>query len=491
MSTPSIRRTLLLRCGCGVGILLCLLSTATYLIVRHGLIRELDRAITQTAALLSNQVELEKGKIIFEWQEGLGTNRIVNDDGLFQFWNEASGDTTRSARLNGRDLPKFHGETGDSLIKDVQLPGSRSTLRAIGLRIYPFVTPEESGRMKASGNILDPKSMPHILVVARDQKSIYRVLNRTRWVLGVGTLLTLGLGFLLIDRVIRVTLTPIDELTAQMRDRAGHQLDLALDLPSALPVELTGLAENFDSLLARVAQTRQRERDFIRHAAHELRTPIAGLRATTDLALSQPRDAAAYGAHLAVCQKTAVELGELVGRLSALSRIGQNGFPPHLETVDPAEILAECLKTFLPLFEQRGLKVKSNLSATPMFAHGDATLLRIIFNNLLDNAISYAAPDGVIRIHCGIAGGQVETRIANQADDLPENLDRLFEPLFREDFSRTDAGLHLGIGLTLSLEAATAMGATLHARKTDVDWIEFELKLTGLISEAQPPRASP
>ena len=75
MSTPSIRRTLLLRCGVGVGILLCLLSTATYLIVRHGLIRELDRSITQTAALLSNQVELENGHITFEWQEGLGTNR--------------------------------------------------------------------------------------------------------------------------------------------------------------------------------------------------------------------------------------------------------------------------------------------------------------------------------------------------------------------------------------------------------------------------------
>ena len=85
--------------------------------------------------------------------------------------------------------------------------------------------------MKSSGNVIDPKSMPHILVVARDKKSIYRVLNRTRWVLGVGTLLTLGLGFLLIDRVIRVTLRPIDELTAQMRNRAGHQLDSALDLP--------------------------------------------------------------------------------------------------------------------------------------------------------------------------------------------------------------------------------------------------------------------
>ncbi len=479
MRTPSIRRTLLLRCGFGVGILLCLLSTATYLIVRHGLIRELDRSITQTAALLSNQVELEDGMITFEWKEGVGTNRVVPDEGLFQFWNEANGETTRSTRLDGRDLPKFQGATGDSLIQDIQLPGSRSTLRAIGLRIYPFVTPEESARMKSSGNIIDPKSMPHILVVARDKKSIYRVLNRTRWVLGVGTLLTLGLGFLLIDRVIRVTLRPIDELTAQMKDRAGHQLDSALDLPEALPTELTGLAENFDSLLSRVATIRQRERDFIRHAAHELRTPIAGLRATTDLALSQPRDAAAYAAHLASCQKTAVELGNLVKRLSALSRIGQTGSPTRLETVDPAGILAECLEPFLPLFNHRGLKVTRDLPAAPIPASGDVTLLRIIFNNLLDNAVSYATPGGEIRISGGVTDGQVQIRIANQAEDLPEDLDRLFEPLFRKESSRTDAGAHLGIGLTLSLEAAAAMGATLQARNAEAGWIEFVLTTAG------------
>jgi signal transduction histidine kinase len=477
MKTPSIRRTLLLRCGVGVGILLCLLSTATYLIVRHGLIRELDRSITQTAALLSNQVELENGKITFEWQEGLGTNRILNDDGLFQFWNEANGDTTRSPRLQGKNLPKFHGEHGAPQVMDISLNGSRSKLRAIGMRIYPFITPEESARMRASGKIIDPKTMPHILVVARDKKSIYRVLNRTRWVLGVGTLLTLGIGFLLIDRVIRVTLSPIEDLTAQMRNRTGPQLDSALDLPSALPVELTGLAENFDSLLARVATIRQRERDFIRHAAHELRTPIAGLRATTDLALSQPRDAAAYASHLSTCQKTAVELGDLVKRLSALARIGQKGTPSHLEQVDPAGILAECLEPFLPLFEQRRLKVTRDLPATPMSAAGDVTLLRIIFNNLFDNAVSYATPGGEIRIRGGIVDGKVEIRIANQADDLPDNLERLFEPLFRRESSRSDAGIHLGIGLTLSLEAAGEMGATLQARKTQEGWIEFVLTM--------------
>jgi signal transduction histidine kinase len=477
MKSPSIRRTLLIRCGLGVGVLLCMLSTSIYLIVRHGLFRELNWSITQTAALLSNQVELENGVITFEWKEGVGTNKALHDDGLFQFWDETTGATTRSSQLKGLSLPKFCGENGAPELKEIELPGSGREAHAIGMRIYPFVLPEEAERMKARGHVIDPKTLPHILVVARDTKSMYRVLNRTRWVLGAGTLLTLALGFVVIHRAIRVTLSPIDELTLQMKDRAEHQLDSALQVPGALPVELAGLAKNFDSLLARVAAIRERERDFIRHAAHELRTPIAGLRATTDLALSQPRDAAAYAAHLATCQKTAVELGDLVKRLSALSRIGQPGAAPPREAVDVGNALQDCLAHFLPQFKERDLKIQSELPATPLVAVGDLTLLRVIFNNLFDNAVSYAKPDTTVAIHGDTVGGSVEIRISNEADELPENLERLFEPLFREDAARNNAGSHLGIGLTLSQEAATAMGATLRATRTDSGRIAFTLKL--------------
>lgn len=289
--------------------------------------------------------------------------------------------------------------------------------------------------------------------------------------LGCGILLTLTLGFFVIHRVIRVTLRPIDELTRQMKDRAGHQLDSALALPRKLPVELTGLAESFDTLLARVAAIRERERDFIRHAAHELRTPIAGLRATTDLALSQPREAAAYATHLATCQRTAIELGDLVKRLSALARIGHAGTPALEETLDLGAILEDCLQSFLPRFDERRLKVDRKFTGGPLTATGDVTLLRIIFNNLLDNAISYTTQGSEIRIHGTANDGYLEIRIANQCNDLPENLERLFEPLFRRDPARNDT--HLGIGLTLSFEAASTMDATLQVTKTHDGWIEF------------------
>ncbi len=476
MKSPSIRHALLFRCGGGVGVLLCFLSVLVYLLVRHSLHREIDKAIRQTAEMLANQVELENYKVTFEWQEGLASSDAMVLEGLFQIWDEQTGETTRAPALRSGDLPKFDGGNSKPDVRDIHLPnGDRG--RALGLRIHPFALPEEMERMRISGKVIDPKSLSYTSVVARDIEPMQRTMEHLRYMLASGTLLTLALGFTLINRVIRSSLKPIGELKRQMDDRAEHQLDARLNVPGELPVELAGLAENFDALLSRVAALRERERDFLRHAAHELRTPIAGLRATTELALSQDRTTGEYREHLTVCQITAMELGELIQRLSALARIGQAASPVVMEPVDVGPVVMECTARFQQLRRERGLEFKMEFPHEPLTASAEGTLLRIILNNLLDNAVSYATPGGTIRIHGGFCDGQVEIRISNPTPKFPDPLDRLFEPLFRHEPSRSDAGGHLGIGLTLSLEAARATNATLLARRTDEGCIEFVLKL--------------
>ena len=245
MSTPSIRFNLLWRCGIGVGVLLCLLSVSVYFLVQRSLFQQLDESVSQTAALLSNLVELEDESITFEWQEGIGTNQGLIDDGLFQFWEINTGVTTRSPGIENGDLPRFTGTNGRPERKSILLPDRRRA-RAVGLRIHPFVDPVEMALMKERGRVIDPKTMPFVLVVARDAEPTYHTLEDLRWVLASGSLLTIGLGFLLIDRVIGVTLRPIDELASQIQNRTTRQLDSALEVPENLPAELVPLAENFD-----------------------------------------------------------------------------------------------------------------------------------------------------------------------------------------------------------------------------------------------------
>ncbi len=479
MKSPSIRRDLVIRCGIGVGTLLCLLFLAVYFLVRQSLYKGIDHSIRQTAALLSNEVELEDEHVTFEWKEGLGSNDMIVLEGLFQFWDDNSGKTTRSPALKSHDLPKFRGKDGEPAIETIILPnGNRG--RAIGLLVHPFVLPEELAHMRERGRIIDPKSLPHTLVVAGNLEPIDRTLSQLRYALISGGILTLALGFTLIDHVITLSLRPIDILTRQMRDRSEHELDNTLTLPGGLPAELTGLAGNFDSLLARVANVRQREKDFIRHAAHELRTPIAGLRATTELALSKPRDAPSYAAHLESCRKSAENLGELVQRLTALSRIGQPGTAPtHPETLNPRELLDHCLHTFTPIAADRSIEISCGMPEHDTTVTADRALFLIVLNNLLDNATCYAPDNSLIRIRCERIENHLIITVSNPAPDLTVDPDRLFEPLFRsETDARSSSGTqHLGIGLTLSRDAARAMGATLNARRTDDGWIEFAFSL--------------
>ena len=463
MKSPSIRRALLVRCGCGIGLALCVLSIGIFFLVRQSLFRELDESLEDAAALLSNQVELENGGILHEWQEGLGTNRSLTEDTLFEFWDETSGAATRSPSLHWRDLPRFTGLNGRPLWRNLMLPGGERG-RAVGLRLYPFVLPEEVERMKERGQVIDPQSLPHVLVVARDIEPVLRTLDRLRWMLTGGTLLTLGLGFVLINRAVRSSLEPIDRLSREVSDRNESQLDQALNVPGEMPVELVDLAREFDRLLSRVAAIRQRERDFIRHAAHELRTPIAGLQAIIDLALSQSRDAASMADSLQECQQAAVRLGELVKRLSALSRVGQRTEAAVMGPVELRALQEECLERFHESAARRGLTWATTWSDTPLVAWGDEALLRIILNNLFDNAVSYSARNGEIRLTGGRHGNKVRFEISNRVDGSPVDPERLFEPLFRSDSSRHDAADHLGIGLTLSRDAAQAMDGTLQAR---------------------------
>lgn len=478
MNRASIRRTLLVRCGTGVGILFPVLSASIYVMVRHGLYAELDQSLRETASILSNQMEYENGEIIYEWQEGIGTNSVIIDKALFQYWDEKNGSTTRSPALGGDDLPKFTGPSGAPDVETIEMPGRIDHARAIGLLIHPYMLPEEEAALKAGGGSFDPTAFPHTLVVARDLTPILRTLAELATILTTGTLVTIVFGFFVIDRAIRSSLRPIAGLTAQVHSRSGESLESPIILPGGIPSELTPLAESFDTLLSRVAAIRSRERDFIRHASHELRTPIAALGAVTELALSRPRSPEEYVRHLESCAQSTGQLGNLVQRLSALSRIGSGNTSPEPVPISVREILAATLAEFAASIAAAGLATAFTPEQGDFTALADPTLTRLILRNLLDNAVSYAPRGSTLAIHLSENGGRCNISASNPATGLPENPDRLFEPLFRRDPSRTETD-HLGIGLTLSREAAAAMHATLTADRPESGTIRFTLSLPG------------
>ncbi len=475
MKRPSIRRWLLVRCSMAIACLLATVGLAIYFTVKHSMLNALDESILETAALLGNQVELEDEKIQYEWQEGLDTNSALTAGGLFQYWDEQTGMITRSPALGSGNLPKFSGTDKLPMMQDIFLPNGRRG-RAVGLRIHPFVVPEEQERMMQVGRVIDPKSRTFILVVAGDAEPINHTLNRLRWILTGSLFLSLTVGFLIIVRVVNLALKPISHLSKQVRNRSERQVDKTLDLPPGLPLELLGLTENFNLLLGRVAGIREREAGFIRLVAHELRTPVAGLMATSEYALSKKREAVDYEKELANCHQSALELDELVKRLFALAKLGAKSEPHSLEEINLVMILDECLRPFIKEFANRNFSFIADLPHEPLITLADPYLVRLVFNNLLDNALSYTSPAGEIAIVCETLNGII-IRFSNTTVSPPDRPERWFEPLFRKNASRHDAAQHLGIGLTLSRHAAESMGWTLLARQTADAQVTFEIKI--------------
>jgi signal transduction histidine kinase len=147
------------------------------------------------------------------------------------------------------------------------------------------------------------------------------------------------------------------------------------------------------------------------------------------------------------------------------------------EAISPAGLLDELLPPFQAIAGKRGITITMEPCDPALRINGDRALCRIILNNLLDNASCYTPDQGEIRIRCESNDRQAAITVSNPAKDLTENPDRLFEPLFRGRHFQSDGGRHLGIGLSLSLDAANAMGGTLKAGKTPDGWIEFTFGL--------------
>lgn len=477
MRRPSIRQWLLFRSSVAIASLLTALGIALYYIMKQSMLQALDESISQTAALLANEVELENGIITFEWQEGLGSNRTLTTSSLFQFWDEQTGITTRSPALATADLPKFCGNDRTAIKRSIDLPnGARG--RAIGLRVHPFVDPEEVLRLKLAGRIATPENRTLVLVVAADAEPLYQTLNRLRWILAAFLISSVAVGFLIIARVVRLALKPIKQLEKQVKNRNESQVDQALKLPANLPSELLGLTENFNLLLGRVAGLREREFNFVRMLTHELRTPIAGLRATTELALSKQRDIHEYQQQLALCHQAAIELNSLINRLSSLAKLGHGDVITTLVKFDIAKMLDECLEPFIPQFNLKNLRLTHSTSSKALLVQGDPFLAQLIITNLLDNALAYASSAGDVQIQYDDRSDSTSILISNSTQCPLDEIDRWFEPLFRTDVSRQDSVQHLGIGLALSLNAAYAMGWILQASSPAPDRVLLELKVS-------------
>ena len=261
---------------------------------------------------------------------------------------------------------------------------------------------------------------------------------------------------------VRRALAPMQGLAGQLVHRNAD--DLTPIPTTRQPGELMPLLEAMNGLFTRVADVLARERRFTGDAAHELRTPLAALRAQWDVVRRAAPGPARAQAEVRLANGLD-RMDRLVAQLLMLSRVESlraGTAAPANDEVNWRAIVEEVVADCLPLAERRNIEIScdwppDDSRALPLL--GSTPLLTVMLRNLLDNAVRYATPHTTVTLRFSEATLVVE----NDAAPLPgEHLARLGERFHRPE-GQVEPGSGLGISIAQRIAALHGLALDLGA----------------------------
>jgi signal transduction histidine kinase len=252
-------------------------------------------------------------------------------------------------------------------------------------------------------------------------------------------------------RIVGRTLRPVEQIRAQLAEISASDLSRRVPEPAGED-ELAQLARTANETLDRLEHAVARQRQFASDASHELRTPIAGLRANLEDASMHPEDTDLEQA-IASALRDTDRLESIVTDLLLLARIGTGGTGAH-ERIDLAE-LAEAEIRRHPTH----LKIDARL--TPgLTVRGVRMQLVRLLNNLLENAERYAG--GAVEVEVRRSGSDARLTVTDDGPGIPPaDRERVFERFTRLDTARSRSDGGTGLGLAIAREIADAHGGSL------------------------------
>ena len=309
------------------------------------------------------------------------------------------------------------------------------------------------------------------VTVANDLRSA----TGTLALVAAGTLLLLPVGgWLLVGRGLR----PLNVLTAGV-SRVSER-DFRLPVSAAqLSSELAPIHDRLTQTLDALRRAFEREKEAVGDISHELRTPIAALQTTIDVALRKPRDAEFYKGTLADCRDITKQLGRLVDRILTLATLDA-GETPSWTPVDVAELAAGCAALIRPLAEGHGLTLSVELDPGAR-STTDPDKLREVMLNLLHNAVEYNRPGGEVRLSVAGTVDGVSVSVADTGIGMtPEVRAKIFDRFYRADPSRHATGLHAGLGLAIVKEYVERLSGRIAVTSTPGEGSRFEVAIPAI-----------
>jgi two-component system, OmpR family, sensor histidine kinase TctE len=272
---------------------------------------------------------------------------------------------------------------------------------------------------------------------------------------------------------IRAGLAPLTRLRQQVEGRVAADLR-PLQLAAA-PRELWSLASAINSLLGEVHRSVEAQKRFIGDAAHQLRTPLAGLKSQTELALQSASDPE-LRARLERVHESATRSAHLVTQLLSLARAEPGSAQPaDSQPVDLRALAQRLTASLVP----RALRARQDLgmeegAAEPVWVAGNELLLEEAISNLIDNALRYAGYGASITVAVRAEASQALLIVEDDGQGLSgQDLERVFGRFVRA----SDVGSGCGLGLAIVREIVERHGGQAKLEPVEPHGLRAELRL--------------
>ncbi|HSS68663.1 MAG TPA: ATP-binding protein [Nocardioidaceae bacterium] len=263
------------------------------------------------------------------------------------------------------------------------------------------------------------------------------------------------------------TLAPVDAIRARADSISGESLSSRVPEP-VQDDEIGRLARTVNRMLSRLEDSSERQRRFVADAAHELRTPVASLRAQLETATTRPGGSADEGELL----KDTMRMQAIVDQLLLLARADSGRPWIRAAKVDLDDVIDTAVTS---VGRRDGVRVDA-ASVRPVQVVGDPDLLEQVFSNLLQNALRYA--DTTVRVSGGREDGVAVMVVEDDGRGVPsDRRAEIFERFFRLDESRDRDDGGLGLGLAIVAEIVGAHHGIVRVGDSDLGGARFDVEL--------------
>lgn len=441
---PSLYRLLLFRLLVLLVPLILVTLWVSYRAMLHYANEAFDRSLARRAYALADQVEVLSGKVLLDLTKSAHSILEFDPTDVFYY------------RVIGPGGEQLYGST------ELALPATFKKRPKPNQLVF-FDTVIEGNKVRVAAYTLSLRGTSaagSVLILAgetTDKRT--QLADDVLMTVFLPMIAVIGLMIYAVSLTLNMSLKPVNAIRQAVARRGSHDLD-PIEIKK-LPTEIEPLLKEMNRLMSDLRNLHDSRQRFLADSAHQLRTPLASMRAQTELAIRSLHDENSRAA-LSSLLTSLDRQSRLVNQLLALSRAENAQADPVRSEVRLDELARSVTAEWVPRALQRGIEIgfESPHGAVAMLGN-DLAIIEALAN-LLDNALRYCRPGDQVTVMTYATDGQACLAVSDSGPGVPpEALEKLFQRFYRVPGSQAEG---CGLGLAIVRQVAMAYGGEAFAR---------------------------